>query len=255
MFKKQFVWLLLSAMPAVPAVAEQLTLDEIVAKHVESLGGMDALKAVKSARMSAKFNMGGMELPVTMVFKRPSKLRVETEFQGMKVIQAYDGETGWAVVPMMGSTEPTKMADDQLKQMQEQSDFDGPLVDYAKKGHTVELLGKEDVEGTEAYKLEVIKQNGDVLQMYLDSEYFLVFKQEGRVNVQGQEVNATTHLSEYKEVGDILLAHSIEVTPEGAPSGIQITFSDVELNVEVDDAQFAFPEKATEETAEAKSEG
>ena len=256
MFKKQFVWLSLSALLAVPAVAADLTVDEIIAKNIETRGGMDALKAVESARMSASISVQGMDLPVSMVFRRPNKLRVEVEMQGMKVVQAYDGETGWIIMPMMGSTEPSKMSGAQLKQIEEQSDFDGPLVDYEKKGHTVELVGKEDVEGTEAYKVKLTKENGDESHYYIDTEYFLVFKQVGRTDMQGMEVNATTNYSDYKEVGDIVLSHSQEVVAEGMPTGFVVKVNEVELNVDVDESQFAFPEKpAAEEPAEEKTEG
>lgn len=254
MFKKQFVWLLLSALLAVPAVAQDMTVDEIIAKNVETRGGMDALKAVKSARTSANISMGGMEMPLSIVFKRPQKIRVDMEIQGMKVVQAFDGETGWTVMPMMGSTEPSRMADDQLTQMKQQSDWDGPLVDYREKGHTVELVGKEDVEGTEAYKLKVTMENGDESHFYLDTDHFLIFKQEGRTNMNGMEVNATTTFSNYKEVGDVVLAFSTEIVAEGAPTGIVFTVNEVELNIDVDDARFAFPEKPAEEMAEEETE-
>lgn len=256
MFKKQLVLTLLAALLVAPVFAGEMSVDDIIAKNIETLGGADAWKAVKSAKMSANINMGGMELPINMTFKRPHMMRVDMEMQGMQIVQAYDGETGWAVMPMMGSSEPELMADDQLKQIKDQADFDGPLVDYKEKGHTVELVGKEDVEGTEAYKLKLTKDNGDVVHMYLDTEYFLVFKQEGRVNMQGVEVNSTVNLSDYKEVGDIVMPHSTEIVAEGAPAGVVITVNNVELNPEVDEAQFAFPEKAEDEAADQeKSEG
>lgn len=253
MFKKQFVWILLSALPAVPAIAEDLTADDIIARNIETRGGMDALKAVQSMGMKGNLNMGGMELAVSMVFKRPNKIRVETEVQGMKAVQACDGETGWAILPMMGSTEPAKMADDQLKEFRDLSDFDGLFVDYKEKGHTVELVGKEDVEGTEAYKLKVTTKDGDVSYYYFDSEHFLVFRLEGRLSFQGTEIDSTANFSDYKEVGDIVLSHSRELLREGTSLGL-VTINEVELNVEVDDSQFAFPEKPAE-TAEEKSEG
>ena len=256
MFKKQLVLTLLAALLVAPVFADDLSVDEIIAKNIETLGGADAWKAIKSAKMTANFNMGGMEVPIRMTFKRPHMMRVDMEMQGMQIVQAYDGETGWAIMPMMGSSEPELMADDQLKQIKDQADFDGPLMDYKDKGHTIELVGKEEVEGTEAYKLKLTKDNGDVVHMYLDTEYFLVFKQEGRVNMQGIEVNSTTNISDYKEVGDVVMPHSTEIIAEGAPSGIVITLNDVELNPEVDEEQFAYPGKPEGEAADQeKSEG
>src|SRR6185369_8147003 len=47
--------------------------------------------------------------------------------------------------PFQGNPDPEKVAGDDLKDLEEQSDLDGPLVDYKQKGHSVELIGKEDM--------------------------------------------------------------------------------------------------------------
>ena len=255
MTKKHFLWITLACLLAAPVLAQNV--DEIIAKNIETRGGMDALKGVESAHINGTMTMGqGMEVPFDITFKRPRKMRFEMEMQGMKIIQAYDGETGWGVMPMMGKSEPERLADDQLKQAEMQSDIDGPLVDYAEKGHTVELLGKEDVEGTEAYKLKVTLKNGDEINMYLDAEYYLVFKQEAKTNIQGNEVSVTSNISDYKEVGDVVLPHAMEQVFEGAPSGMTMTMNKVELNVDVDDSIFDMPEPAPqEEESEDEQEG
>ena len=158
--------------------AEDMTLDELLAAHFEALGGYDNLKAVKTAKFTGNMAMGpGMEVPFMMVFARPLKMRLEFTMQGMTAIQAYDGETAWSVMPIMGKTDPEVMAEDQAKNIKEQADFDGPLMDWQDKGHQVELIGLEETDGTEAYKLKVTMANGDVRHHFLDSEYFITIKQ------------------------------------------------------------------------------
>ena len=44
--------------------------------------------------------------------------------------------------------------------------MEGPLVDYRRKGHKVELLGKEKVEGVDAYKLKLTLKGGEVKYIY-----------------------------------------------------------------------------------------
>ncbi len=239
-----------------PAMAEDTAnLDEIIACHIESRGGRDAMDSAKSARMSGKMALGpGMEAPFVINFKRPNKLRMEFEFQGMKAVQAYDAESGWGIMPFLGQTEPTVLADDQLKQVQDQSDFDGHLVDYKDKGHTVEHLGTVDADGTEAHKIKITKANGDVITTYLDTEYCLEFKQESRTSIQGNEVNVIVEVGDYKDVGNgLMMAHSYNQTMEGAPAGQAITFESVELNPELEDAFFAMPE--AEEKVEEAADG
>jgi len=222
------------------------TLDEVLAKNLEVRGGEDAILAVKSLRMTGTMRMGGsaagaLELPFSAEFKRPNKVRIEFTMQGMTAVQAYDGEVGWAIMPFLGKTEPEEMAEDQLKEIKEQADFDGVLVNYEEKGHTVELLGAEEVDGTPAYKLKVTKANGDIVNLFLDQEYFVEFKADTKREVQGNEVEVSTVFGDYKEVGGLLFAHSMEMSFAGNPEGQVITIDSIELNVELDDDRFAMP--------------
>ena len=255
MLKKALILTCLALLIA-PVGAEEMTVDEVVESYIEAMGGRDAWNEVKTAKMTGKMVMGGqMEMPISVVYQRPGKVRMEMEMQGQKIVQAYDGEEGWQIMPLMGKTEPQKMTEDEAKTVKSQSDFEGPLFDYKDKGHTVKLMGIEEVEGTEAYKLEITLETGDVTYSYLDTESFLEFQQEGKTRAQtGQEVKTTTILGDYKEIGSLLLAHSREIKPEGAPQSLMIVIESVELNPEgVDDEQFAMP--AVEPAAEAEAEG
>ncbi len=241
--------LVVAAMPAL--AQDDMTLDQLLDNHFEALGGRDAWKAMESATMAGKMTLGpGADAPFTMTFKRPEMMRLEFTFQGMTGIQAYDGSDAWAIMPFMGKTEPELMADDQAKSIKEQADIDGPLMDWQEKGHKVELLGKEDVEGTEAYKIKVDLANGDSRTIYLDSEYFIAIKQEGKTTLQGNEVEFETILSDYKEVGGLVFPHSIESRPKGQPQGQVITIEEIQINPEVTDDLFAMPEATVAEPAE-----
>jgi hypothetical protein len=132
---------------------------------------MDKLKAVQSIRMSGKMTMGqGMEAPMVIEMKRPKAMRMEFTVQGITGIQAYDGKTGWAVMPFGGKKDAEPMNAEDLQEAEENADIDGPLVDYKSKGYTVELIGKEKVEGSDAWKLKVNMKNGSVRYIYLDAD-------------------------------------------------------------------------------------
>ncbi len=163
MFRKILAGLALAALVAVPASAQ--TLDEVLAKNFKAKGGLDKIKALQTIRMTGTMMVGpGIEAPFVLEQKRPNMLRMEVVVQGMTIVQAYDGKVGWQLNPMSGRKDPEPLPEDAMRQTEEQSDFDGPLLDYKAKGHTVELLGKEKVEGSDAYKLKVTLKNGDILQ-------------------------------------------------------------------------------------------
>lgn len=218
------------------------SLDEILAKNYQARGGLERITSVTSARITGTMSMGGgMEAPFVWQWKRPNKLRLEFTFQGMTGVQAYDGQTGWMVMPFMGSSAPERMPDDQLAEIKDQADFDGELVNWKEKGHQVELVGKARVEGTDAYKLKVTKKNGDVSYVYLDAEYFLEIRGEGKRTLRGQELEFESSISDYKEVDGLLIPHAMSSKAKGMPGGQTLIFSKVELNVPLDDALFAMP--------------
>ena len=224
-------------------VAAQLSVDEIIAKHIEAVGGMDTLKAIKTVRMTGKMTVGpGIEAPVVMELKRPGSMRLDFTVQGMTGTQAYDGKVGWALMPFQGSTTPQQMAGDELQMMAEQADIDGPLVDYKAKGNTIELLGREPVEGADAYKLRVTLKNGVVRTMYIDAEHFLQVKEESKRTIRGSEVEGETVLGDYKVVGGMMFPHSVDSGQKGNPQRQKIVVEKIEVNVPIDDSRFKMPE-------------
>jgi outer membrane lipoprotein-sorting protein len=224
-----------------------MTLEEILENNYEARGGVEAWEAVETARMTGTMKMmasaaGGIEAPFTIEFKRPNKMRLEFSMQGMTGVQAFDGETGWMIMPFMGKTEPETMAGEQLEQVKDQADFEGPLMNWEAKGHTIELLGEEEVDGTPAYKLQVTRADGNVDIVYLDAEYFIEFKSVSKRSMQGVETELSTVVGDYKEVDGLMFAHSMEVGMNGQPPMQVITLESIEVNPGIDDERFAMPE-------------
>jgi len=225
---------------ALPAAAQ--TVDEIIAKNVEARGGEAKLRAVKSVRLTGKIEVGpGMVASTTMVIKRPGMVRMEFTVQGMTGIQAYDGKTGWAVMPFQGKKDPEPMAADDVKNLEDEADIDGPLVDYKAKGNTVEYLGKDKVEGSDAYKLKVTKKNGVIETSYIDAETGLEVKSITKTKIRGNEAEIEITYSDFRPVEGLTMAFSIEQSAVGSPQKQKLTVEKVEINPELSDAQFHMP--------------
>jgi outer membrane lipoprotein-sorting protein len=239
MLRRTLAGLVAGAVLVAPALAQ--TVDEVIAKANEARGGLDKLKAVQSLRMKGKMTMGpGIEAPVTVEMKRPRNARMEFTLQGMTGVQAYDGQQAWGISPM-GSRKPEPMPAEMAKDLDNQSDIDGPLVDYKAKGHQVELLGKEKVEGSDTYKLRLTKKDGDVEYYFLDAESYLPVRVEGKRTVRGTEIEGEGTLGDYKEAGGFLWPHSIQNGAKGRPEKQTITIEKIEVNPPIDDARFRMP--------------
>jgi hypothetical protein len=246
--RKTLLGLIGLALFAIPVSAQ--TAEEIIAKYVKTIGGAEKIEAVKTLRRTGKFTGGGgFEAVVIQENKRPQMARQEFSIQGMTGVTAYDGKTGWKIEPWGGKKDPEALGEEEMKGIQEDADFDGPLVNYQQKGNKVEFVGAEPVEGTDAFKLKVTLKNGDVRYYFLDTDYYVPIKIESKRMVRGAEREFETSLGDYKEVAGVYLPYSIESGLKGSPNKSQITFEKIEANVALDDSRFKQP------TSPAKPEG
>lgn len=226
---------------AVPAAAQ--TVDEIIAKNIAAKGGMEKLKAVKTVRMTGRMTIGpGIEAPVVMELQRPNTMRMDITVQGMTLSQGFDGTKAWILNPLQGSKVPQEMSAEEKSMVEEQADIDGPLMDYKSKGHTAELLGKEKVEGADAYKVKLTLKNGVIRTFYIDAEHFLEIKEESKRKIRETEVDGETIYGDYKEVGGMMFPHSIDGGQKGNPQRQKLAVEKIEINVPLDAARFKMPE-------------
>ncbi len=229
------------------------TADDVVAKFIAARGGMEKMKAIQSLEMKFKANQQGLEFPGKMDLKRPGKMRLEMTIQGKTMVQGYDGKTAWMIMPFLGSPDPQVMSADEAKEVIEQADMDGPMVDAKAKGNTVELLGQEDVEGSPAYKLKVTLKNGDISYAYIDTDTGLEVKETSKRKKQGSEIEVDSYFTNYKPVNGVLIPFTIENKVQGKSMG-QFTVDDVAANVPIDDAIFSMPAAAPKAPAPAEKE-
>jgi hypothetical protein len=221
----------------------QPTADELIAKNIEAKGGAAALRDLQTLRLTGKMLVqeGQIQLTFMQIKKRPEEVRTEASLQGMTQIEAYDGKDGWRVSPFFGRKDPERMSADDVKALVEDAEMDGPLVDWQAKGNVVEYLGTEDVDGTPAHKLKVVRKNGDVSYVYLDPDHFLEIRVLTQRTRHGAYEEVETDLGDYEKAGGVFVPTSIEFGRKGAPDKQRIIVDKVEANVPVDDSIFHFP--------------
>jgi len=247
MFTRRFLLNLAlgAALAASPLAAQEMSLDQLLQKNLEALGGSAALDKIQTLTQSGKMIMGGgqLEAPVVVKMKRPNKTWLEMKIQGRSFLRGYDGKNGWMTNPMTGSGEAQDIPAKELEEMEQTADMENSLGSFAglkKAGHTVELLGKEDVEGTPAYKLKVTRKNGRTETHWLDGASFLPLKSVAKVNQGGMEMEVESVVGNYKKIDGVMFAHSVEQKVQGK-TAVQMTIEKVELNQPVDDSIFAKP--------------
>ncbi len=219
------------------------TVDTLVAKNTEAKGGAQALAAVTSLKLNGKMvvNNGKLELGYVVIKKRPGAVRLETTLQGMTRIDAYDGTEGWKISPFGGRKDPEKTSADDAKALLEDAEIDGPLINWKEKGSTVEYLGTEDVDGTLAHKLRVVRKNGDINYVFLDPDHFLEIRIITQRMQNGAQIESETDLGDYEKINGVYFPFSIEGGQKGDTDKQKIVFEKAEANTPIDDTIFKFP--------------
>ena len=209
------------------------TAEEIVTKHIEAVGGAAAWKKINSISYEGKMTVQGAEVNVTMTVLNGKGSRQNISVMGMTGYQIITPTAGWNFMPFQGQTTPEPMTADELKQSADDLDVQGKLVDYKSKGHTVEFLGKDDVEGTECFKLKITTKAGNVETVFIDPKSYYIVRSVVKRTANGQESDVQSDLSNFQKL------------PEGivVPFSITLTFGELviskaEVNKQVDESTF-----------------
>jgi hypothetical protein len=234
-----FVWLSTSTV-----LAQDITVEKLIANYLENIGGAEKWKAVKSTRMTGVTNVQGMQLPTKVIAMYPNLTKVEIDVQGNKIVpQAFDGEAGWSLNPFAGATEPTKSTEEESGEMAKQN-FEDELIDYVAKGNQVVLLGNKEIDGSTTYEVKLTKKSGDEIYYYFDTENFVPIMRKDFINVGPAKGTAIeTYISDYQEVEGLMMSMSIEQKVNGQTI-MQMTMEKVEINpTDLNKEAFAFPKK------------
>ena len=225
------------------------TVDEIIENYIENTGGAENWQNVKAIKMSAIINQMGMEIPIEMVQSK-NKMYTKISIQGQEIKQGvFDGKTLWSTNFMTMKAEKSSQEDiDKLKN--ELGEFPNPFLNYKEKGFSLEFMGTETVDGSDTFKIKLIKKPilideievPNVSVYYFDSkEFFPIMVQEEVMNGPSKGVIMESKMSNYKEVEGLYLPVSMTHGVKDQP-GQPIKFNSIKLNTVIDDSVFKFPE-------------
>ena len=228
---------------AAAALLHGQTAEELVDKNIRARGGIDQIKSIKSYRMTGRFQSGSFSAQVGRDALAPDMIRETFTVQGMTEIDAYDGSVGWKISPFEGRKDPELLGEDDMRQLVEDGDFYGPLVDYKAKGNKVEFLGHDTVDGDDALKLKVTLKNGDIAYYFLDPETFLEIRVENVRYIRGAVHEDFREPGSYKLSGGVYYPFSLETGSKRNPGyRSKVTIEKIEVNVPLEKKHFQMPE-------------
>lgn len=219
--------------------AKAQTADEIIQKHITAIGGTENWKKISSIKMTASTNANGTEIPINITLLNGKGMKVDYTFGGMTGWQIITDKAGWSFSPFAGQTKPEAISDEMLKQSQDQLDAQGPLIDYKTKGITATFLGKDEVEGTECFKLKITYKSGKEETMYFDASNYYHIRSVSKVKADGKEMEMTQNYGDFQKLPEGIV---YAMSQDGA--GGQMKFKSVEINKPVPEDFFTVKEEA-----------
>lgn len=244
MTKRIFI-ISVSILLSISAISQQQTEgDKIIKKYFKAVG-QSKLSKVNSIKASGKQNAMGMDFEFELFQKRPNKMRINVKASDMNVVQVVNGNTGFMINPMTGSTQAQDIPEVQLKALQKQANIDGTLYNYKQKGITIELEGEENFKEKPVYKLKISEKNGDKTEIshyFIDKTTYLLLKVSGQRNVNGMDLSVETLFNDYRKVEGVQVPFVTEIIANGMATS-KVVIEDIKYNIGISDELFEKPKE------------
>jgi len=247
---KKITKLLLAVVLMLPQVNTAQNLDEILDNYFENTGGRAQWDALQGIKMYAKVSQMGLEIPLEITQLKSGKQMTIINFQGQQIKQGvFDGTILWSINMKTQKAEKSDQeATDNIKR--EMGDFPDPFLNYKQKGYTAELLGTEEIDGAACYKIKLTKKPLIIDGQEVENISFYFFDMDNFVPIAvHSEIKAGAakgqmseiKMSDYQEVEGYYFPFSMIQGLKGQ-EGQAISFDQIEINPQVNDSEFTFPE-------------
>ena len=212
------------------------TVDEVLDKYVQAVGGTAALNAVTSSVVKGTFDLVGVfrggTIEVYTVGSDKSLTIVRTG-PTVTVKIGYSGNNGWMQTPEGVS----KLKGAELEAAKQHANF--YAVINLKKYVKFILAGKSKIGYRDVYVIDLQKSSGAVDRIFLDAEsYLLVRMNTNHVN-KGASAPSEIYYDDWHEVGGLKVPH---VVTESSPNRTTtLTIKEIKTNVPIDTKIFEKP--------------
>ena len=208
----------------------QNKLDNILEKVIETMGGKEKLMTVKTIKKMGNGEQQGVKFPVNYYAVHNISQRSDFSFNGLTGYQIVTKDSGFNFSPFGGMSTPERMTDEDIKLSSDDLDLEGSLLNYQAKGHTIDLMENEDIDGVDAIQLRVNLKNGKTVFYFIDPDTYYIIRTTAKGVSNGQEFTNTSNYYNFKKTKEgILYPYTID----------NLTFDTIEINIPLDDKLFS----------------
>ena len=228
--------LLLGGMLGGAATADELTLDELVARHIEARGGKTVWDSVQSIRVSGDYESFSKVDKFTRINMKDRRFHMEYHLGTRPVVKAHDGEDAWWNNAMRGPG-VQRIEGPDLAVLERERDFPNPLFNAA--GHELTLVGAAEIDGLDALQIDVKRADGSTESWYLDPDTYLEVARVSPGSDFGRPMPQRTFYDDFRTVDGVVIPHYVE-SQWYTRNRVQHVES-VEINGDIDEAIFKMP--------------
>lgn len=214
------------------------TVDQILDKYVQAIGGRAAFEKLTSRVMKGmQVTYDGTSMPVEIYQTAPNKfLSVVTTPKNGLVSLGFNGTTAW----MKGPRGQRELRGGQLDQMKRAADFYGD-IHFKEIYPGLKVVGREKIRDREAYVVESQVSDTRTERLYFDTQTGLLLRITAITKTILAPIPEQTDFEDYKEVDGVRLPFTVRQSYVDPWVGWTRKFTEIKHNVTVEDAKFNMP--------------
>jgi murein DD-endopeptidase MepM/ murein hydrolase activator NlpD len=209
--------------------AQSLNAQQVLDKALAALGGKESLAKIQTRTASGKVEAKGVTGTYQLWAKAPDRLKTTLDISIQRMERGFDGSNGWEK-----RTSVRELGGPELERLKQRVVFN-PLLSYLNAGTPIELKGKKQLLGAEAYEIQFSPKGEPPVTFYFDAVSFLLLREDHRL----QDALLKISYSDYRKVNDVLVPFFVKEESPGQT--LSITFDDYRLNAPLDDSLFKNP--------------
>jgi hypothetical protein len=221
-----------------------LTVDDVIERNTSAMGGRAAIEAIHSIEINLHITDPGFEVDGIYHAARPGRMRIDVQAGGKQVFtEAFDGQQGWQ---SHDQSEPEPASPKAAAALRHGVELPGKLFglhEMKQRGHKIDLVGRETVDGIDYYVLRLTFGDGYTTSLYVDPQSWLITRRRDvrplHVDVDPTPTTIEQRISDFREIAGVRFAFaSTEIDLKTGKQLESTKVGSIKVNPPIDESIF-----------------
>ena len=222
--------------PVTAQQSDESNVRYVINRYLQAMGGSAALERIKSVRLSGTITYpNGQAHNITVLKKKPNKVRVTVDTGVMRFVQAYDGEVAWQSRESGRNQQVDRMRGEAEQSFIREAPLENVLINNSGRNATVTLGPKIDLVGVPCHQIIATYPDGSYAIHIVEANDFI----ERRIlqyNPEGELMNEMIP-GDFEKVQGVVFATKI-VRMRGEDIISTLKLDEIDVNIGILDSAF-----------------